>query len=107
MRQFEILKGRPPGWARDHWFVIISGQEWCDSKVKPLVNGLACFTVRGQTQATDVVLDRADGFDAPTACACDFFFTLEKSKLHSGLGLLSWERQQQIKTKVRTLLRLL
>jgi hypothetical protein len=54
----------------------------------------------------DVVLDAADGFTAPTVCQADLFFLLEKSQLHSSLGQLSWERQQQIRSKVKELLRL-
>ncbi len=106
MKQFEVLKGRPEGFKQDHWFVVLSGEERCVAKQKLVVNGLACFTLRSQPQSTDVVLDTADGFQTPTACQCDFLFTLEKSKLHSSLGLVSWERQQQIKTRVRALLRL-
>ena len=30
---------------------------------------------------------------------------LEKAKLHSGHGLVSWERQQQIKSNVKAVLR--
>jgi len=31
---------------------------------------------------------------------------LDKARLHSSLGLVSWERQQQIKSKIKQLLRL-
>ena len=106
MRQWEIWKARPPGFETDHWFVIVSGQERCASTRRLQINGLACFTLRGNLSPTDVLLDSADGFDGPTACQCDFQYPLEKLKLHSGLGSVSWERQQQIKSKIKELLRL-
>ena len=46
--QWEVWKCRPPGFERDHWFVVVSGQERCDEPRQLLVNALACFTLRGQ-----------------------------------------------------------
>jgi hypothetical protein len=106
IRQWEVWKARPAGFQADHWFVVLSGQERCDATNLRLVNGLACFTLRGHLRRTEVLLDSADGFSAPTACPCDFLYPLEKTGLHSGHGQLSWERQQQIKSKVKELLRL-
>ncbi|MGH7940231.1 MAG: hypothetical protein ACREE6_02795 [Limisphaerales bacterium] len=106
VHQWEVWKGRPPGFERDHWFVIISGQERLDSPKHAQANGLACFSLRGSPLKTDVVLDRADGFEAMTACQCDLFYFLDKGKLHSSLGSVSWERQQQLKSKIREVLRL-
>jgi hypothetical protein len=106
IRQWEVWKARPEGFAKDHWFVVTSGQERCDAPRLRLVNGLACYTLRGELVPTDVQLDGADGFSAPTACPCDFFYPLEKTKLHSSQGLVSWERQQQIKSKIKELMRL-
>ena len=106
MRQWEIWKARPTDFQGDHWFVVISGQERCDAQNLRMVNGLACFTLRGRLSLMDVLLDSADGFSAPTACQCDYLYPLEKSRLHSSQGLVSWERQQQIKGKVKELLRL-
>ena|SRR2546426_10112479 len=91
IRQWEIWKARPEGFANDHWFVVISGQERCDAPRLRLVNGLACYTLRGELVPTDVQLDAADGFSSPTACPCDFFYPLEKARLHSSQGLVSWE----------------
>jgi hypothetical protein len=105
-RQWQIWKARPEGFERDHWFVIISGNERCSSERSPKVNGLACFTLRGGLSPTDVALDRADGFDNATTCQCDFLFTLSKTTLHSGLGSVSWERQQQIKAKLKEVFRI-
>ncbi|HEY6228017.1 MAG TPA: hypothetical protein VI282_12910 [Verrucomicrobiae bacterium] len=106
VRQWEVWKTRPEGFQTDHWFVVISGQERCEAANLRLVNGLACFTLRGRMLPTDVQLNGADGFSAPTVCPCDFIYSLEKTKLHSGHGLISWERQQQIKSKIKELLRL-
>jgi hypothetical protein len=105
-RQWEIWKAKPEGFSADHWFVIISGQERLDSPKHHQVNGLACFTLRGQPLATDVRLNTTDGFPSPTVCQCDLLWFLDKRKLHSLLGPVSWERQQAIKSRLRELLRL-
>lgn len=104
-RQWEIWKARPHGFEKDHWFIIVSGQERLDSNCT-YVNALACFTLRGQPAKTDVRLNGADGFEAPTVCQCDLMYFLEKRELHSSLGSVSWERQQQIKAKIKEVLRL-
>ena len=51
-------------------------------------------------------MNSADGFSAATVCDCDFLYVLEKSKLHSSTGMVSWERQQAIKSKLKEALRL-
>jgi hypothetical protein len=105
MKQWEVLKGRPPGFQTDHWFVILPADERCREERLRQVNGLACFTLRGSPGPRDVVLDTADGLERPTSVPCDFIFALEKTGLHSSLGIVSWERQQQIKAKIKTLFR--
>jgi hypothetical protein len=106
MRQWEILKGQPPGFKAPHWFVILSAAERCQEPKLHQVNALACFTLRGQPASRDVVLDTADGLEAPTAVPCDFVFVLDKAGLKDSRGLVSWERQQQIKQRLKDLLRL-
>jgi mRNA-degrading endonuclease toxin of MazEF toxin-antitoxin module len=68
-------------------------------------NGLAWFTLRGQPMPTDVRLNAADGFPAATVCQCDLVYFLDKRRLHSLLGPVTWERQQQIKSKLKEVLR--
>lgn len=106
IRQWEIWKARPPGFEKDHWFVIVSGQERLDSPRHNQVNGLACFTLRGNVLKTDVRLNGADGFQTPTVCQCDLLYFLDKTTLHDPLGPVSWERQQQIKSRIKEVLRL-
>jgi len=106
LRPWEIWKARPPGFERDHWFVIVSGQERFDEPRHLVINGLACYTLRGQPLKSEVRLNSADGFDAATVCQCDFFYTIPKAMLHSCFGPVSWERQQQIKGKIKETLRL-
>ncbi len=106
LRQWEIWKCRPPGFARDHWFVIFSGQERLDNPQRLQVNGLACYKLQGDPKKLDVRLNGADGFDGPTVCQCDFVFVLDKKDLHSCLGSVTWERQQAIKSKVKDVHRL-
>ncbi len=105
-RQWEVWKARPPGFETDHWFILLSNQERLDNPRLAHANGLACYTLRGEARKTEVRLDSADGFERPTVCQCDFLFVLEKAQLHSGLGPVSWERQQAIKSRIREVLRL-
>lgn len=104
MKQWDIYKAKPPGFEREHWFIIVSSNERIAARAQ--INGLACFTLRGEPAKTDVRLNGADGFSAPTVCQCDLVFLLDKMKLHSPLGAVSYERQQQIKARIRELLRL-
>lgn len=106
IRQWETWKCRPNGFERDHWFVIVSGQERCDEPRQLLVNALACWTLRGDVRKSEVRLNGADGFQVPTVCQCDFLYALPKAALHSALGPVSWERQQQLKSRLKEVLRL-
>jgi hypothetical protein len=106
IRPFEIWKARPPGFETSHWFVIVSSPERCaDSRLISL-NGLACFTLRGDMRPTDVRLNGADGFDHPTVVGCDFLFVLAKSGLLERKGVVTVERQRIIKARLREVLRL-
>ena len=106
LRQFEIWKCKPAGFEKAHWFVIVSGNERCAAERQTMVNGLACFTLRGEAAKTDVRLNGADGFDTPTVWPCDFLYSLPKSSLHDRIGVVAYERQLQIKARIRELLRL-
>lgn len=106
IRQWEVWKARPQGFEREHWFVIVSGQEGCDEAKHNFVNGLACFSYREPERKSEVRLNGADGFSQPTVCQCDFLYSIAKSGLHDCLGFVSWERQPQIKNKFREVLRL-
>jgi hypothetical protein len=101
------LEDPPPDFQTDHWFVVISPQERCDECRQIAVNGLACFTLRGPAWKTGVLLGPTEGFSSPTICQCDFIYGLLKAKLHSSQGIVSWERQQQVKSKLREVFRLL
>jgi len=105
LRQWEVWKCQPPGFSRAHWFVILSNNERCAAD-KTQVNGLACFSLRGDPSPVDVRLNGADGFTGATVCACDMVFVLDKVGLHAQLGTVSWERQQQVKAKLKEVLRL-
>jgi hypothetical protein len=107
MNQFEIWKAKPEGFSQAHYFVIISSDERCQSDRLLYVNGLGCFTLRGQAKRVDVVLNGADGFERPTACDCGYFYPLLKSCLIERIGTVAFERQRQIKTLIREIFRLL
>jgi hypothetical protein len=106
LHQWEVWKAKLPEFKTDHWFVLLSGQERLDSPKHLFANGLVCYTLRGEPTAVDVRLDAADGFQAPSICQCDFAYVLDKRTLYDNLGFVNWERQQQIKSKVKALLRL-
>ena len=106
IRQWEIWKTKPQGFETEHWFVIVSASERLGHARLSKVNGLACFTLRGEPLKTDVRLNGADGFETATVCQCDLIYFLDKSTFHSPLGLISWERQQQIKSKLKEVFRL-
>lgn len=107
IRPWEIWKTRPPGMQQEHWFVILAGPERLLSPIQTQINGLACFTLRGQIRSTDVRLNSADGFEAPTVCQCDLIYLLDKNSLHSNLGTVSHERQQAIKRKLIEVFRII
>jgi hypothetical protein len=102
-RQWEIWKH--PAMGRDHWYVLLSGQERLDSRHEQ-INGLICFTLRGPLSKTDVALNSADGFQVPTACQCDLIYPADKSRLYDRLGRVSDFRQDAIKRKLIEVLRL-
>ena len=106
VREWEVWKARPEGMATDHWFVILSGEERLRSTSYTQINGLACFTLRGQARSTDVRLNAADGFQTAAVCQCDLVYFLDKGRLHTNLGVVSWERQQAIKRKLIEVFRL-
>ena len=85
--------------------MIVSGAERCEEPRQLLLNGLACFTLRGDLRKSEVRLDNADGFSSVTACQCDFLYAIPKSILHSNIGTVAWERQQQIKSKIKEVFR--
>jgi hypothetical protein len=53
-----------------------------------------------------VRLNAADGFQTSTVCQCDLIYFLQKGRLHSNIGVVSWERQQAIKRKLIEVFRL-
>ena len=105
LHQWEVWKAKPPGFERDHWFVIISGQERCDESATYSSTAWPALPCADSLGKTEVQLNGADGLAGPTALQCDYLYSLDKRTLHSGQGLVSWERQQAIKSKVREVLR--
>jgi hypothetical protein len=106
INQFEIWKAQPEGWGTPHFFVIISNDERCQDTRIHDVNGLACFTKRGAPKAVDVILNGADGFERITVCDCGIFFNLQKSSLKERLAVVSFERQNHIRAKIKDVFRL-
>lgn len=106
LHQWEIWKAKPAGFETPHWFVLVSNQERLDCPRVLAVNGLCCFTLRGGVEDTDVRLDSADGLERPSVCQCDFVWVLQRRDLIDGRGPVSWERQQQIKAKIKEVFRL-
>ena len=44
IRQWEIWKSKPEGFERDHWFVVISGQERLDAPKFNQINRIHQFS---------------------------------------------------------------
>ena len=104
--QWEVWKAQPAGFERPHWFVLLSNQERLESPRHYAVNGLCCFTLRGEPGKSEVRLDAADGLETTSVCGCDFVWVLQKDQLRDGRGFVSWERQQAIKAKLKETLRI-
>ena len=106
LRQWEIWKAKPPDFERSNWFVLVSNQERLDSPRHFAVNGLCCFTLRGEPAKSEVRLNGADGLEVASVCDCGFLWVLQKNEFSDGRGLISWERQQAIKSRLKEVLRL-
>ena len=107
MRQWDIFRYPFPSESDPHFVVVISPEAICENAQFAYFNALACQTVRPMTRAAklnEVYLDRADGFDWKTLVRCEFFHTLEKSRIMgSRKGRVSPARIEEIRTKLRSI----
>ncbi len=82
--------------AGPHPAVIVSH----DARVsrKQHVNVLLCSSQRAtrSPEATEVMLNSADGLDWETLCKCDHFYLVPKHRLYRQRGVVSQARQRQI-----------
>ena len=69
---------------------------------KPKVNVLFCSSKRASrsAEATEVMLDIADGLDWETLCKCDLIFAAPKEQLTRKRGAVTLERRRQIAERV-------
>src|SRR5258708_7525383 len=68
------LEGPPRGHGNRPLVCCHAGEERLRSTSYTQINGLACFTLRGQARSTDVRLNAADGFQTATVCQCDLVY---------------------------------
>jgi len=84
-----------PGYG-DHPAVIVSAPE--RAARKPAVEILLCASQRATRppNASEVILDAADGLNWDTLCKCDLIYAVEKELLHTQRGVVTPVRQRQI-----------
>lgn len=80
----------------DHPAVIVSAQERAASR--PLVEIVLCSTQRVSRapNASEVVLDAADGLNWEALCKCDLIYAVDRDLLHTWRGVVTVERRRQI-----------
>jgi mRNA-degrading endonuclease toxin of MazEF toxin-antitoxin module len=82
--------------AVEHPAVILGTDERV--KNKPMLNVLLCSSVRANraAQATEVILDAADGLDWPTLCKCDLVYSVPASQLSRHRGAVAMEHRREV-----------
>jgi mRNA-degrading endonuclease toxin of MazEF toxin-antitoxin module len=107
MKQWDIFEYPYPAEDQPHFFIIISPDYYCGNDALQFVNGLLCQTVRPinrLAKATEVYLDRVDGFDWKTLVHCEFVHTLNKNRfVGARKGRVSPARVEQIRQKLRAI----
>lgn len=90
-----------------HPVVLISHPDRCERGAT--INVLYCTSQRQSRPAkpTEVLLDRADGFDWETFVACDFIYGVPAAALKDKRGVISRERRRAIRGKLISIFGLL
>ncbi len=105
IRQFEIWTYDFKHRGGNHPCVVLSRTDACG---RPFVNILFCTSQR-QNRAIklfEVALNGADGFDWETFCDCSILWSVETSGLFQKRGLVTLERRNTIRDKLRDIFRL-
>lgn len=102
---FEVWRYNFPG-KGEHPVVIISPPDRCARM--EVLNVLYCTSQRQsrQIKTFEVMLNGADGMDWETFCDCSLIYAIDGAALFGKRGLVSHERRNAIRDKVRDLLRL-
>ena len=101
MNVFEIYMWHPPNWPEPHPTVIVSHPD--RAVRKDWVEVLVCASQRAgrQANATEIVLDQADGLDWPTLCKYDLIYAVPRDELQPRKGQVTDARQSHL---VRTMI---
>lgn len=101
MKPFDIFSYQPPGWPELHPCVIVSHPSRAANK--PDVEIVMCSTQRANrpADATEIILDTADGLDWPTICKCGLVYAVPRADLKQQRGNVSGPRRAQL---IRTLI---
>jgi mRNA-degrading endonuclease toxin of MazEF toxin-antitoxin module len=105
-RKWEVWTFDFPG-KGPHPVVLISHPDRCERGA--IVNVLYCTSQRQarSAKATEVLLDRADGFDWETFVACDLIYAVPSEALTQRRGSISRERRRAIRGKLISIFGLL
>jgi mRNA-degrading endonuclease toxin of MazEF toxin-antitoxin module len=101
MNQFDIFYWKAPDWKEPHPAVVVSHPDRASRK--PLLEVVMCSTQRAtrQAEASEIILDEADGLDWPTICKCDMIYAAPRAELTKARGHVTDTRQATI---VRTII---
>ena len=102
MTQWEVYRIDVPG-VGPHPVVVISSPSTCNNQSIKAVNALLCSSIRANDRVGihEVALDQADGLDHLTGCQCHAFLLIGKQRFTVPLGMVSWNRREEIKRKIR------
>src|SRR5260370_35014130 len=104
--QFEIWRYIFPN-KEEHSVVIISPPDRAANAA--VVNVLYCTSQRQsrQPKSIEVLLDAAEGMDWKTFCDCSLLFAVPAEKLFGKRGIVTHDRRNAIRAKLRDIFRLL
>jgi mRNA-degrading endonuclease toxin of MazEF toxin-antitoxin module len=103
--QFEVWRYDFPG-RGEHPCIIISHPDFAARA--EYVNVLYCTSQRQSRsiKQTEVLLDKADGMDWETFVNCSAMWMVKSSDLHRRRGMVTHERRNAIRDKLRDMYRL-
>ena len=96
MKPFEVFMCHPPEWNEAHPCVVVSHPDRAERKQPVEVVMCSSQRTKRAAEATEVILDTADGMDWPTLCKCDLIVSMPREELKHRRGRVSEARQMQI-----------
>jgi hypothetical protein len=99
MKPWDIYTWKFPD-AGEHPAVVLGTDDRVQNK--PMLNVLLCSSQRASRDAKpmEVILDKADGFDWPTLCKCDFIYSVPAKELSKHRGAVVRPRRREIAARI-------